>query len=97
MAPTKRTKISGDIETGALKVGADYRSEIFQEIINLEDEEVKIIPFADGKGLAIATRIRDQVTIAIKLVVRDGVFRKKILTDILKINDGGVYENGRKI
>jgi hypothetical protein len=97
MAPTKRTKISGDIETGTLKVGADYRSEIIQEITNLEDEEVKIIPFADGKGLAIATRNRDQVTIAIKLVVRDGIFRKKILTNILEINDEGVYENGRKI
>ena len=97
MTPTKRTKISGDIETGPLKVGADYRSEIFQEITNLEDEGVKIIPFADGKGLAIATRNRDQVTIAIKLVVRDGIFGKKILTNILEINDGGVYENGRKI
>jgi hypothetical protein len=97
MAPTKRTKISGDIETGPLKVGADYRSEIIQEITNLEDGDAKIIFFADGKGLAIATRNRDQVTIAIKLVVRDGIFGKKILTNILEINDGGVYENGRKI
>jgi len=97
MAPTKRTKISGDIETGPLKVEADYRSEIFQEVTNLKDGDVKIIPFVDRQGLAIATRNRNQVTIAIKLFIRDGIFGKKILTNILKINDEGVYENGREV
>jgi len=97
MVPTKRTKVSEDIETGPLKVGVDYQSEIFQEITNLKDGEVKIIPLVDGQGLTIAIKNRDQVTIATKLFVRDGIFGKKILTNILKINDEGVYENGRKI
>jgi len=97
MAPTKNTKISGEIGTGPLKVGADYRLEIYQEIVKLEDGESKIIPLADGQGIIIATRFGDRITAVTKLFVRDGIFGKGVITDTLEMNDGGVFDNGRKI
>ena len=95
MASRKTTKISGGVNPD--NVNVDFNKDIYQEVINLKDGEVKIIPNLNGDGHSIVSRFGRQITIVTKTYTRDHRFRKKILTDTTEINDGGVFVNGRKI
>lgn len=95
MTSRRTIKIAGGVsQKGA---GLEYYKSIYQEVINLKDREFKIIPNVNGDGISIATRFGSQVTIVTKMYVRDGIFKKKIITDTTIINEEGVVVNGRKV
>jgi hypothetical protein len=91
----KRTEISGGI--GSDHADARYMTDVYQEVTNLMDGDVKLIPHTDGNGDSIATRFGNNVTVVTKRYVRDGVLGKKVMTNTIEIREGDVFIDGRKI
>lgn len=97
MASRKRTEISGQAGLDHVELG--IASEIYQDALSLNDNEMKMVLHADGKGSSIISRRGQCVTIVTRRIVKDGIIRRgfKIINDVTEIKTDGVYQNGRKL
>ncbi len=84
---------------GFNNIGANYSTEVQQEIVSLDDGDFKIIPHPDGQGRTMAIRREDTVTVMTIRYVKTGLFKNKNSTEtsMTQFNSDGVYQDGRKL